>query len=253
MENLHKNQGFFDANPKTLFFFGLVTGIALTMIISGFIGLPSAEATKVSENNKAKVIDDQPGVARPKTSTIANLPTITSEDHIRGDKNAPLTLIEYSDFECPFCKSFNPTVLRMLDEFDGEINLVYRHFPLSFHEPLASKEAQATECANELGGNDAFWAMADLIFARTTSNGNGLSISDLPKMAMEIGINESEFSACLDSDRYINHIQDDIAGGSAAGIAGTPGSFLIDRDGNAQLISGAVPYEQIKALIEASR
>ncbi len=177
-------------------------------------------------------------------------PPITKADHIRGDIRAPLIWIEYSDFECPFCKRFHPTMLRMLEEYAGKIKFVYRHFPLSFHQN-AQKEAEASECANELGGTKAFWKYTDLIFERTTANGTGFALDALVPLAKEIGLNETKFKNCLDSGKYAAHVQQDEAGGQGAGVNGTPGSFLIGKDGKAQLLSGALPYEQVKAAIEA--
>lgn len=252
-----QQKGFFDSMPpKTSFIFGLVASIAILSVLgvvfmfSGGLGQGSFNA---SNSEKVGTVAPSPSPSPTARPPAGEVPPVTDEDHIRGDKDAPLTFIEYSDYECPFCKSFHPTMLQMMEEFgdDGKIKWVYRHYPLSFHDPMATKEAEATECANELGGNDGFWAMTDLIFERTSSNGRGLDLDDLPKMAGELGLNESKFADCLDSGRYIDHVRSDLAGGSAAGVTGTPGSFLIDADGNAQLISGAVPYPQIKAMIEA--
>ncbi|MDA1038199.1 MAG: thioredoxin domain-containing protein [bacterium] len=262
MENNQRD--FFDTMPsKTSYVFGLVSGIAILMIASFFLGFPNSN----TESNKANTASTRfaaepaaavaaPTIAPPPAARppAGDPPPITEEDHIRGDKNAPLTLIEYSDYECPFCKRFHPTMTQMMDEFgdSGKIKWVYRHFPLSFHDPLATAEATAAECANELAGNDAFWSMSDMIFERSTSNGRGLQVSQLSDFAEELGLNRSAFDTCLNSGKYDEHIRQDIAGGSAAGVTGTPGSFFVDADGNAQLISGAVPYGQIKALIEAS-
>lgn len=249
----NEKKGFFDGNPKMLFVFGLVTGIALTAIFGGGISLPDGGSSSGSTNTVANAPSPSPSPNNaPTPSPGGTPPPITDEDHIRGDKNAPLTWIEYSDFECPFCKRFAPTMEQMMDEFDGQIKLVYRHFPLSFHDPLATTQAEATECANEFKGSDGFWAMHDYIFETTSSNGNGMTENQLVTFAGELGINESKFQTCLDDDRYIEHIQADLAGGSAAGVSGTPGSFFIDENGNAQLISGAVPYSQIKAVIDAA-
>lgn len=240
---------------KAGFAFGLVSGIAvLSLAALAFVLTRGIGPSAASSNNTAPAVAAAPSpVPAPIPEAPAGDPApISEEDHIRGDKNAPLTWIEYSDFECPFCKAFHPSMQKMLEEFDGKIKLVYRHFPLSFHDPLATKEAEASECANELGGNDAFWKMHDEIFARTQSNGNGMAVSELDNIAAEIGLNADAFKTCMESGKYVQHIQSQISEGSLAGVTGTPGSFLVDEDGNAQLVSGAVPYAQIQALINAA-
>jgi protein-disulfide isomerase len=256
----HENREFLDGVPaKTSFIFGCVTGIAtVAILLLGFVlssdGLILAKESNSSDSGSAKVAaaNDQPAAAAVNTrEPSGELPKITDADHIRGDKNAPLAFIEYSDIECPFCKRFHPTMLQMMDEYKGKVKWVYRHFPLSFHAN-ASKEAEATECANELGGNDAFWKYLDALFERTTSNGTGFALDDLVPLAKELGLDEAKFKECLDSGKYTEHVQSDMAEGSSAGVSGTPGSFLVDADGNAQLVSGALPFSSIKSLLDAA-
>ncbi len=261
MENVKR--GFLEGIPsKTAFIFGCISGVAVVAVLSlGFVlssgGLPLVKESSSSDSGSEKVAaaDTSEKVAaapavktRPPTGEV---PEVTDADHIRGDKNAPLAFIEYSDIECPFCKRFHPTMLQMMDEYDGKVKWVYRHFPLSFHAN-AVKEAEATECANELGGNDAFWNYLDALFERTRSNGTGFALDDLVPLAKELGLDESKFKECLDSGKYEDHVQADMAGGSSAGVSGTPGSFLVDADGNARLISGALPFSSIKSLIDAA-
>lgn len=187
----------------------------------------------------------------PTAPTVGGLRDVTNNDHIRGDKNAKVTLVEYSDLECPFCKSFHPTMQKALQEYDGKIRWVYRHFPLDQIHSKADKEAEAAECASELGGNDGFWKMTDKIFEVTPSN-NGLNLDDLPKLAQEIGLDQNKFKACLDSGKYAQKVEEDYQDGIKAGVSGTPGTILIDAKGGKKLIPGALPYESVKAEIEAA-
>ncbi len=252
-------QSFFNAlSPKSALIVGLVGGV-MVLCTLGFIVLLSMYLRGGSANAIAGAGQPipvaqapQPNVPSQPTAQAPSgaVPPLTNSDHVRGNKNAQLTWIEYSDFECPFCKRFHPSMLQMMKEYGDKIKWVYRHFPLSFHQN-AAKEAEATECANELGGNDAFWKYADAILERTTSNGTGFSLDALVPLAKELGLNESKFKSCLDSGKYAAHVQQDESGGQSAGVNGTPGSFLIGKDGKAQLISGALPYEQIKAAIDA--
>lgn len=176
-------------------------------------------------------------------------PVDLNTDHIKGDKNAKVFLIEYSDFECPFCKRFYPTTQQVLDQYEGKVALVYRHYPLSFHAN-AEKEAEASECANEQGGNDAFWKYADKIFERTTSNGTGFTLDKLVPLAKEIGLDGAKFKTCLDSGKYAQHVQDDENNGQEAGVTGTPGNIIWAQDTKPQLVEGAVPFENIKVVID---
>ncbi len=175
---------------------------------------------------------------------------VGKDDHVRGGKNPKVYLVEYSDFECPFCKRFHPTMQQALQEYGDKIAWVYRHYPLSFHAN-APKEAEATECANELGGSDKFWAYTDKIFERTTSNGTGFALDALVPLAKEIGLNESKFKSCLDSGKYADHVNQDVTEGTSAGVSGTPTTFVVTADGKTLTsFPGAVPYEQIKPGID---
>lgn len=172
-------------------------------------------------------------------------PVDEKTDHILGSKDAKVTLIEYSDFECPFCKNFFATVKQVEKDYPKNVRIVYRHFPLSFHQN-AAKEAEASECAAELGGNDAFWKYHDKIFTETTSNGTGFALDRLAPAAKEIGLDEKKFKTCLDSGKYAAKVSQQMQEGSTAGVNGTPATFI-----NGKLTSGAVPYASIKAAIDA--
>ena len=171
---------------------------------------------------------------------------LRDDDHVRGDRNADLLLIEYSDFECPFCKKFHETATTLLEDgIDGKsVAWVYRHFPLDFHED-AQKAAEASECVNELAGNDGFWKFTDAYFERTKSNGSGIPRSEWAGMAREAGVRDTAaFDACVDSGKYADRVASDTEEGSAFGVTGTPGNLLVDTaSGNARLISGAYPAD----------
>lgn len=163
--------------------------------------------------------------------------TITKDNHVRGNYNASLTLVEFSDFECPYCGSFHPTVTQALKEYGNKIRLVYKHFPLSFH-PQAQKAAESSECASEQG---KFWEMHDKMF----ENQQLLSVEQFKKWARELKLNGSKFDSCLDSGKYASKVQADFNEGAAKGVNGTPATFI-----NGQLVSGAVPYASLKQAID---
>lgn len=179
-----------------------------------------------------------------------DVPKVTKDDKVRGDRDAPIALIEYSDLECPFCKRFHPTAQQVVDEYKGKVMWVYRHFPLSFHQN-AQKEAEASECAYELGGNDGFWKYVDAIFERTEAGGTGFAVDKLTPLAKELGLDEAKFQECLDSGRYTKKIAEEMDAGSKAGVTGTPGNILLNvKTGDTRLIPGAVPFEQVKESID---
>ncbi len=174
-----------------------------------------------------------------------------ARDHVLGNPDATVTLIEYSDFECPFCKRFHVTAKKLLEAYDGRVNWVYRHFPLNFHNPGAQKQAEASECAAEFGGNDAFWRYTDTIYERTTSNGRGFPIDALVPLAEEQGLDAAAFRECLDSERYAARVREDLTEGSSIGITGTPGNVLLNnRTGEVRLISGAVPLATLRTAVD---
>lgn len=174
-----------------------------------------------------------------------------TRDHIYGNPDAKVSLIEYSDFECPFCKRFHPTAKRLVEVSDGNVNWVYRHFPLSFHNPGAQKQAEASECAAELGGNDAFWKYADLIYQRTHSNGKGFPLDRLVPLAKEIGLDGKKFQACLDGGKMAARVSEDSTEGIQIGITGTPGNVLLNNEtGAVALKPGALPLEALKREID---
>ncbi len=187
-------------------------------------------------------------VPPPQAAVVA--PKIGPEDHVRGDKNAKVALVEYSDLECPFCKTFHKTALQVMDEYKGKIKWVYRHYPLSFHAN-AQKEAEASECVADLGGEDAFWKYIDAIYERTTANGTGFALDKLAPLAVEMGVNEAKFTECLDSGKNTQKVKDQMAQGSKEGVSGTPGNILLEiKSGKTVVIPGAVPLDQIKPSID---
>ena len=174
----------------------------------------------------------------------------STRDHIYGDPNAPISLIEYSDSECPFCKRFHQTAKQIVDAYQGKVNWVYRHFPLSMHNPVAQKQAEAAECANELGGNDGFWKYNDTIYARTRSNGNGFPITALVPLATELGFDTERFRQCLESGRQANRVKEDINEGIQIGVTGTPATFLLNNKTGDVRVKTGQKLEAFKADIE---
>jgi len=171
---------------------------------------------------------------------------VSAGEHIYGNPDAAFSLIEYSDFECPFCKRFHPTPRKLVDQFPDRLNWVYRHLPLSFHNPGAQKQAEASECAAELGGNEAFWAFSDLLYARTKTGGNGFPLEGLPALAGESGLVIADFIECYNSGRHASRVESDVADAKKANINGTPGTVLRHNPSRkSRAIAGAQPAAKI--------
>lgn len=193
-------------------------------------------------------VANAPSAPTPQAAAVA--PKIDKNDHIRGNKNARIALVEYSDLECPYCKTFHPTAQKVVDEYNGKVMWVYRHYPLSFHAN-AQKEAEASECVYDQGGDDAFWKFIDAIYARTTANGTGFALDKLAPLAAEMGVSEAKFTECLDSGKFAQKVKDQMTQGTKEGVTGTPGNILLDtKTGKTQAIPGAVPFEQIKPVLD---
>lgn len=195
-------------------------------------------------------VGGQQAAAIPSYGSADQVEKLRKDDHIRGSKDSRILLIEYSDLECPFCKKFHPTAKQVVDEYKDKVAWVYRHFPLDQIHQKADKEAEAVECAYELGGDDSFWKLTDKIFEVTPSN-DKLNLDDLPKLAADIGLNADKFKTCLDSDKTAAHVESDYQSGVKAGITGTPGNILLDtKTGKTKLIPGAVPFESLRTEID---
>ena len=183
-------------------------------------------------------------------STIPMRP-VSSTDHILGNPNADVVIVEYSDTECPYCKGFQSTMQRLINEYGGagQVAWVYRHFPIAELHSKAPKEAEATECVYELGGPTKFWTFLNLIYDQTPSN-NGLNASELPKMAAASGVDTKLFNTCLASGKYTAKVQVDYNDAINAGAQGTPYLVLITKDGAKTPISGAETYQGLKSIID---
>ena len=185
----------------------------------------------------------------PTKDQLAKMPELTNKEHRMGAKNPKITLVEYSDFECPFCARFHPTTKQIMDEYGDQVALVYRSYPLPFH-PNAQKAAEASECVAKLGGDDAFWKYADAIFAKQNELGGQLNPAAIAEAATGTGVNANSFKTCLDSGEMAATVKAQMDGGAAAGINGTPGTIIVTGDGPQELIPGAYPFEQVKTMLD---
>ena len=156
-----------------------------------------------------------------------------------GKADAPITLIEFSDFQCPFCKGMAPTLKQVAQKLGDKVQIVYRQYPLTSIHPFAAKAAEASLCANEQG---KFWEMHDAMFEDQTK----LAVKDLKATAVRLGMDGKKFDTCLDTGRYVEQVQNDQREGQRAGVNGTPAVYI----NGVMLPGGSVPYSTVEAAIE---
>jgi len=239
IENTEEDKQLFTITTKNVW---KLTTVVLAIIVIALL-IQNAKYRGAAQEQVAVddiVVDDTAGYQ-------ALLDTTVSEaDHIEGNEGAPVTIIEYSDFQCPYCKRFYQETFSNIetDYIDtGKVKIVFRHFPLSFHQN-AETAAEGAECAGEQG---KFWEMHNELFDSGSGDGTGLSADDIKGYAAGLGLDTTQFNTCLDSNKYTDKIQSDMKAGIAAGVQGTP-AFVI----NGQLVVGAQPYSVFQTAIEAA-
>lgn len=203
--------------------------------------------TQVAQGGTAPT-DTQPAAEGPTLAQLTSIPPVTDEDYIRGNKNAKITLVEFSDFECPFCGRFHPTMNQVLKEYGDNVKWVFRQYPLSFH-PNAQKAAEASECVGKQKGDDGFWAYADSVFAVNEKSGS-ITPEAIEAGAQAAGVDMTAFKQCLESGEMAAKVKAQMDAGTAAGVTGTPGTIILTQDGKAELIPGAYSFEQIKPILD---
>lgn len=226
--------------------------ILLLVAVSFFAGylffkvksLEQGNTLGTAEQNQAQ--QNQIQQQAPQQPTELKIKKPDSAEHWNGVNNARYVWVEYSDFECPFCKNIHPSLTKLLNVYSGKLAWVYRQYPLPSH-PKAQKSAEATECAADLGGNEAFWKMTDLIFEKMPD----LELSQLPSLASQIGLNESSFTECLDSGKFEKKVKDQQSEGEKAGVRATPTGAIYDLKTNKTFpVEGALPYDDLKKLLD---
>jgi predicted DsbA family dithiol-disulfide isomerase len=170
-----------------------------------------------------------------------SLPEVSDRDIQAGPKDAKVKIVEFSDFQCPYCKAFHPVLKQALDEYEDRILFSYKHLPLSFH-PQANNAALASECANEQG---KFFEYGDMLFARQDEWSKSEGTSKFKEYASRIGLRASQFNQCLDDRKYQDKVDADTAEAQKFGVSGTPGTFV-----NGQFIGGLTTAEEVKRIVD---
>lgn len=172
---------------------------------------------------------------------------------MKGDPNAPITIIEFSDYECPFCGKFYTDTLPLIEENyinTGKVNFVYRDFPIQSIHPNAVHTAMAAECADD---QEMFWPYHDMIFENKSTwekqRGQSL-VSELVQYADVLGLDTEEFTTCLESNKHLDEVRNDLQDGQSYGISGTPGFFIGNDNSGYIKVSGAKPYQTFAEILE---
>lgn len=179
------------------------------------------------------------GIPTPSASVVAG--NLADDDPFLGDPKAPVTLVEFGDFQCPFCaRFFQTTEQEIIEKYvkTGKVRFVYRDFPIAAIHSEAQKSAEAAECANEQG---KFWPYHNRLYQRQSE----LGLQNYKKWAAELDLNFEQFNECLDSGKYAKEVEKDLQDGQAAGVNGTPTTFV-----NGRIVQGAVPFAQFATIIE---
>jgi len=226
-----------DAEVKTLYdnnkarFANVAEAAAIEQIRGGL--------TQQRENERRSAYVKELRARYPVTVTLEpfRVPVELAEAPTRGNLKAAVTILEFSDFQCPYCQRVRPTITRLREVYSDRVRFAFRHYPLDFH-PQAEKAGEAAACAGEQG---KFWEMHDRLWA----NPGKLQVDDLKAHAQALGLDAKSFDACLDSGRFAALLDRDLKAGQAYGVSGTPAFFV-----NGRPLVGAQPFEAFQQVIE---
>ncbi len=245
MEEQNKDSDTITIKKENLWKYSTFVLLAV-IIVGGFLYF-----NKDSPNTTGSVVDGGDGVPAIKSDVGVD------DDAVLGNKDAKVTIIEFSDYQCPFCRKFwTETYSELKKNYvdTGKVKLIFRDFPLTSIHPSSQIASEAAECVREKGGDAAYWKMHDKLFEEQNILDSGtkagpvtktaqFTAADLKKWAKEIGY---DIESCLDSGKYSGEVQKDMADASAAGVQGTPSFFI-----NGKMLGGAYPYSEFKKIIDA--
>lgn len=190
--------------------------------------------------------------ASAKNENASKVRAVSAGEHVFGKADAAFSIIEYSDFLCPYCKRFHATPKKLVEKYPDSINWVYRHLPLSIHNPAAQKLAEASECVAELGGNSAFWQFSDSLYSKPRNKKTQPHAPQaLLPLVTQAGVDADRFSECYSSARHKSRVDTDAADAASANITGTPGSVLRhNASRESRSLNGALPLEKVEQALQ---
>jgi len=233
---------------------GVIVGAVLSAFFGGYVlGTETAQSSETVIKN-AKDVTDQTAAKQPQSNPSSGIISVSlDDDPVKGDSNAPITMIEFSDFQCPFCARFFTETLPLIQKNyidTGKVKFVYRDFPLPDIHQNAIPAAIAAECADEQG---MFWEYHDKIFENQIlwqDLDNQNVVRTFEQFAEELGLDTNTFNTCLESAKYLEEVQNDLNEGVSYGVAGTPGFFIGNEKIGYGMVSGAQPYSTFQQVFD---
>ena len=260
---MEEQKGIFSKmSPKSGFLAGIGAALAVFFMIGFFVllvmvlgGKDDADIAKDDSANPSVAGEQDP--TNPQYTDIP-LSEISDSDWVRGNKDAKIAIVEFTDIECPYCQQFHETMVQVLDAYPNDVKWVYRHLPLPSLHPNAPKDAEAAECVGELGGQEAFWEYVDTLYSSSLSG-----VDQLVELAVGQGIDRDAFRTCLSSGKYTSKVSAQADEGAQAAEAstyldsdssndgrwGTPFSVIVYGDQKIP-IPGAYPFEYVQQVID---
>ena len=226
----------------------LITIVFLSGLLVLFFAIYVKRLEKQANmSEQVNSMTQQGNIAEPAKTPQA----VSALDHIKGNKEATVTVIEYSDFQCTECKTIQPTIDKIMQVYGKKIRFVTRFLPLPQHENTA-KESEAAECAGEIGGENAYWKYSRSLFDNSTaiSTGIGLPMTKLTPLAVSLGLDINKFNACINGGKFSSRVEAQKADGNSIGIHLLPSMVVIDSQNNPKMIVGNQPYEVYKLVLD---
>lgn len=220
------------------FYFGLATGVAIISLIGVIFFMTGLAKKELGVANNSNAKQAPKAAVQVKAGDKFDVKVETG-DHFRGNKNAKVTIVEFSDIQCPYCSRFHETMKQVMQNYPNDVKWVFKHFPLDAIHPYARLAAEAAECASE---QDKFWELTDKYYA----NQGALSPEYVVSAAQDLGLDMDKFKSCLTAKKYAKKVDSDFAYGKELGVRGTPGSFI-----NGVSIPGALPYTDLEQIIQS--
>lgn len=240
-ENLEKKEG---KSNETVTFKKETLWKTSTFVLAAVLLLVVVFGVLPGNGTTGNVVANQPSAVPGAPTPGVKVDVEIGDSPIKGDKNAPVTIVEFSDYECPFCARFySQTLSQIQKEYidNGKVKLVFKDFPLGFHQN-AQKAAEAARCARDQGGDEKYYLMHDKLFELGVVGG----VDSFKQYAKDLGLDSSKFDSCLTSGKYGEDVKKDMSYGSTIGVRGTPAFFI-----NGNLVSGAQPFQVFQQAIDA--